>query len=122
MALPVLAGLSNLVGGAIFKYGKDVFKWTLFGTFIAFMLTATYHFYGFFTYLYTEIQGGIDGLGVTYGGLIGCIMTSLGLDSFMTSALAIVVTGSVFWGTSVAYILSYKFSSRAYNQIFRALS
>jgi len=121
MPLPLLTGISTIVGGAMFKYSKEVFKWGVFVTFIGTLVTATVVFWGFFNTIYTEIQTGIDGLGVTYGGLFGCVVDILGIDDFLTSALAIFVSASVFWGTSVAYIFAFRFGKIAYTSLLKIL-
>jgi len=121
MPLPLLAGLGSIVGGAIFKFGKEAFKWGVFITFIGVLVTTTIVFWGFFSTIYNKVQGGIDGLGTSYGGLLGCVINSLGIDIFMTSALAIFTTASIFWGTSVAYIVAFKFGKIAYSNLLKIL-
>jgi hypothetical protein len=120
--MPLLAGLARLVGRAVFKYGKSLLKWAVFASFIAVLVAATVVFWGFYSKIYDKIQSSIDGIGVSYGGLLGCIINSLGIDDFMTSMLAIFVTASIFWGTSVAYIVTFKFGKVAYKSFLASLN
>lgn len=114
MPLPLVVGLGSLAGGAVFKYSKKVFQFGLLASFIAAITSASLFFFGLFSSVYEKIQGSIDGLGTTYGGLLGCVVNSLGLDSLMTSALAIFVSASLFWGLSSVYILAFKLSKLTY--------
>ena len=122
MPLPLLAGLGTLVGGAVFKAGQKIAKLFLIASFITALGVAFYKFTQMYFEIYGKIQGAVDGLGTSYGGLFGCVISSLGLDDFMTSFLAIFTTASLFWGLSVAYIASFKVTKTAYRYLVKGAS
>ena len=119
--MPFLAALGSLVGGAVFKFGKFLFKGAVLIAFLGALVTATVVFWDFYHTIYAKIQGGIDGIGTSYGGLLGCVIHSLGIDTFMTSALAIFTSASVFWGVSAGYIVAFKYGRLAYTNLLRIL-
>ncbi len=119
--MPFLSGLGVLVGAAVFKFGKGLFKFAVFASFIGLLVMATVVFWDFYHTVYAKIQGSIDGLGHSYGGLLGCIINALGIDTFMTSALAIFTSASVFWGVSAGYIVAFKYGRLAYTNLLRIL-
>jgi hypothetical protein len=122
MPLPLIAGIGAIVGKTLFGIGQKIAKFALIATFLVALGVAFYKFSRMYFEIYSKIQGAVDGIGTTYGGLLGCVISALGIDDFLTSGLAIFTTASIFWGISVAYIASFKMTKTAYKYMVKGVS
>ena len=122
MRMPTTAGIGKLVGESVYKAGKEIAKMILTIAFLLLLGVAFYKFTRMYFEIYSKIQGSVDGIGTTYGGLLGCVISSLGIDDFLTSGLAIFTTASLFWGMSVAYIMTFKVTKIAYRYMIKGVS
>ncbi len=120
--MPFLIGLGSWVSSAIVNNGKTIFKLFLFGTFIAMVTAFSVWFVGFTNDLYSLIIGSVSMVSDNYSGTLGCVLEKLGLIEFMNSFFSIFYSAVIFWITAVGYIITYKFSVRAYDGIFKSLS
>jgi len=70
---------------------------------------------------YSEITSGVNSLaGQSLPDGLGCVMSNLGIDQFLTSAFAIFFSASSFWAFSVLSIMSYRGVIKMYKIKFGA--
>ena len=103
---------------------RIAFKVVLLGTFILALGAFSAWFVGFSNDVYLAIKGFADGAvsSSNLPDLLGCAISALGIDVFLTSAFSIFFSAGTFWLTAVGYILAYKLGFKAYDGVFKALS
>ncbi|MDQ7083948.1 MAG: hypothetical protein Q9M36_03025 [Sulfurovum sp.] len=113
-----------IVLATIFLYSKVkmIFKILVFTAFLGVITFASLTFLDIFTDLYTIIKTSLSGFGQNYTGLLGCIVSLIGLDKFLTSIFAVISSGLAIWGLAVGYIITYKLSSKALMAGLKALT
>jgi len=101
---------------------KIAFKIGLYLTFTASLVAFTYWLGTFTRDIYTVIQTTANSISSTgsSSGLFGCIMSTLGLDVFLTSFISIFFSATSFWGLAVAYTSGFKFVKTGYDMLYKA--
>lgn len=104
-----LSGAAQWVFNLIINNGDKFVKIA----FVASLLSAFLLMYrligGFLDVGYNKVTDAISGFAsqsIPEG--MQCVLHNLGIDAFLTSALAIFVSSSVFWGSSVLLIFMYR--------------
>lgn len=100
---------------------KIVFKIGLFGSFIVAFIAFMFWLGSFSRDIYNIIQGSINDVSTSSSsGLLGCFISSLGIDTFLTSFISIFVSAAAFWMIAVAYAQGFKFVKTGYDMFYKA--
>ena len=116
------AFFANVIA-AIVGNARVLFKYFLFGTFIAVLVAFGTWFLNFLTSVYGYIVGYAGQIvSNSVPSMLGYALSALGIDTFINSAFAVFFSAMAFWLVGVGSVITAKFSIRAYNTFFKALS
>ena len=113
----------SLIIGGIVGNARTIFKYILFGTFIGVLVAFGTWFLNFLTSVYGYIVGFAGQIvSNSVPSALGYALSALGIDTFINSAFAVFFSAMAFWLVAVGSVFATKFSIKAYNVFFRALS